>query len=425
MLHRMIIPNAEARCTASDAMTDSYWMEEINADGMSVNESLMTMSSPAPGKAYTPVRVRKADAKLMSPVDKENMRPLAEVKSNIPDGTFINDVHIDVTSVHQALLDKTRFATRPPRRVYPYALSPIEGSPRSARTAAGRENIPPSPLRSPRVAVARARPPVKRKPVPVFSENMSPRRMRGKITPTHSPKKDAEVRAWRNSVLADTTSRVHNIETPLKAVRGGYGKEEKGKGKPAETPRQFGSGSYDRVKAFERLKQLERNRFLEEEEDEEEDEENRERPPDKKASGGPEQEEIREQEPDHPPKASSRCMTSTSLGALSAITKVDDRSTPARSFGRPKTATSSFTLITDFRNTFVDQQVLEETVAAEGEFYSLPQFLMQFLMQFFRRHETGFVGFIASPWSRAQSRFVQIRLQGIDWYANTLFATSE
>ncbi|EJC98855.1 kinase-like protein [Fomitiporia mediterranea MF3/22] len=86
MLRKMICPSTEERCTASDAMTDPYWMEEIDADGMSVNSSLMMMSTPAPGK--TPTRVRKGEGKPMTPMGRENMRPLATKRSNlVHDGT--------------------------------------------------------------------------------------------------------------------------------------------------------------------------------------------------------------------------------------------------------------------------------------------------------------------------------------------------
>ncbi|KAL5512819.1 hypothetical protein ACEPAG_3085 [Sanghuangporus baumii] len=338
LLRRMICPNVDTRCIAAEAILDPYWMEDIDTISLSPKNSLMTMSSPAPG--MTPDRVRKMGAKPMSP--KENMRPLVAKRSNLSE-----------------VSDKTKSVTRPPRRVYPHALPTIEGSPISARTTGGRENIPPSPYRSPRVAVARARPSIKRKPVPAFDENMSPFRTKIKDVATQTPTKVADVHKRRTGVLTDATSRVHNIGTPKRPATSPAGQTEKDRDKLPEKGRQFGSGSYDRVKAFERLKQLERNRFLEEEEDEGagSDEPLREKAPQEKEK---EQDQGCVQEVVVPPKPSSQCMTSTSFEAISTVTRVDYNNTPARTFARRDMTPSSFTLMTDFKSTLVDRRVLEE-----------------------------------------------------------------
>ncbi|KAL5524676.1 hypothetical protein ACEPAF_9821 [Sanghuangporus sanghuang] len=337
LLRRMICPNVDTRCTAAEAILDPYWMEDIDTISLSPKNSLMTMSSPAPG--MTPDRVRKMGVKPMSP--KENMRPLVAKRSNLSEAS-----------------DKTKSVTRPPRRVYSHALPTIEGSPISARTAGGRENIPPSPYRS-RVAIAKARPSVKRKPVPAFDENMSPFRIKVKDVASQTPTKGTDAHKRRSGVLTDATSRVHNIGTPRRPATSPVGKAEKGRDKVPEKGRQFGSGSYDRVKAFERLKQLERNRFLEEEEDEEagSDEPPREKAPQEKEK---ERDQDCVQEVVVPPKPSSQCMTSTSLAAISTVTRVDYNNTPARNFARRDTTPSSFTLMTDFKSTLVDRRVLEE-----------------------------------------------------------------
>ena len=63
-------------------------MEDIDTSSLSAKNSLITMSSPAPGK--TPDRVRKAGMRPMSPMDKENMRPLAGKRSNLSEGSSLN-----------------------------------------------------------------------------------------------------------------------------------------------------------------------------------------------------------------------------------------------------------------------------------------------------------------------------------------------
>ncbi|KAL5523403.1 hypothetical protein ACEPAF_1670 [Sanghuangporus sanghuang] len=337
LLRRMICPNVDTRCTAAEAILDPYWMEDIDTISLSPKNSLMTMSSPASG--MTPDRARKMGVKPMS--SKENMRALVAKRSNLSEAS-----------------DKTKPVTRPPRRVYSHGLPTIEGSPISARTAGGRENIPPSPYRS-RVAIAKARPSVKRKPVPAFDENMTPFRIKIKDVASQTPTKGTDAHKRRSGVLTDATSRVHNIGTPRRPATSPAGKAEKGRDKVPEKGRQFGSGSYDRVKAFERLKQLERNRFLKEEEDEEA---GLDEPPREKALQEKEKERDQDfvQEVVVPPKSSSQCMTSTSLGAISTMTRVDYNNTPARNFARRDTTPSPFTLMTDFKSTLVDRRVLEE-----------------------------------------------------------------
>jgi hypothetical protein len=87
LLRRMISPEADQRCTASQAMTDEYWTVDMDLDLL--NEKLMTMSSP-PGK--TPTKSRKPDIPPRPfSVNKENKEktrslntrksPLAESKS--------------------------------------------------------------------------------------------------------------------------------------------------------------------------------------------------------------------------------------------------------------------------------------------------------------------------------------------------------
>ena len=70
-------------------------------------------------------------------------------------------------------------------------------------------------------------------------------------------------------MLVDSTSRACNVDRAGSSAS----MRDRIKTKPQMTTTtpaasRLGSGSYDRVKAFERLKQLERRKFLEEEEEE-------------------------------------------------------------------------------------------------------------------------------------------------------------
>ena len=213
------------------------------------------------------------------------------------------------------------------------------------------------------------RPSVKRKPVPAFDENMSPFRTKTKDLAAQMPTRVADVQKRRSGVLADATSRTRNIGTPKRPATSPAITAEKDGDKLPEKGRQFGSGSYDRVKAFERLKQLERNRFLEEEGDEEAglDDSSREKGAEEPEKEQRNQDSVQEVVPP-PQRSSSQCLTSTSLGAISTVTRVDYSNTPARNFARRDTTPSSFTLMTDFKSTLVERRLLEEEPPEQGVF---------------------------------------------------------
>jgi serine/threonine-protein kinase GIN4 len=45
LLRRMISPNADLRCTASDAMNDGYWRQVKEPAGLHSKESLLSISA--------------------------------------------------------------------------------------------------------------------------------------------------------------------------------------------------------------------------------------------------------------------------------------------------------------------------------------------------------------------------------------------
>ena len=220
----------------------------------------------------------------------------------------------------------------------------------TCRTSASKENAHPPPHYALREVVSKVRPAVVRKPVPVF---------------VPSPVKDPKGQAKRARPLADTTSRLNNISPSKRgpvSPTSPLGKVVKAQ---AETAKKFGSGSYDRVKAFERLKQLERSRFLMEDDDDLYADSDANEDPSKPEETG--LEELEREDAVHEitlaPKPSTGLMTSTSIGDMSSSTKVDSKHVPSRVFERPKTASSSVTLMTDFKNTLVDRKPVENSIA--------------------------------------------------------------
>lgn len=76
-LRGLIAPNADVRCTASEAMKDLYWTDDLEDE--LTNEDLYTMSSPASMKS--PIRTATAERSVLSP-RRENAKP-ATPKRNI------------------------------------------------------------------------------------------------------------------------------------------------------------------------------------------------------------------------------------------------------------------------------------------------------------------------------------------------------
>ena len=355
MLRKMISPKADARCTASDAMKDPYWVEQLES-----RPTLSPAASTNPIK--TPSRTRKQDAKLTTPSSKDNYR--SPSSSSIP-----------------------RSAARPTRRVTPLGLPPIEGSPHTLRTKSSRKTIDSS--NSPSSRVQKARTPFTRKAIPPLSDENKPpgsSTTRGRVS-----EKGSSVQSRRGRVLVDSTSRACNVDRAGSSAS----MRDRIKTKPQMTTTtpaasRLGSGSYDRVKAFERLKQLERRKFLEEEEEEMEEmerdsvdhEDVKEKEPEAVPEAVPElepdSEPVQEDPPESPivevfdtvpekarcsvlpAKQSSACMTSYSVGGLSAVTKVDPHAKV------PKTVDSSYTLLSDFKGTLVDRQFPDDFVHVEG-----------------------------------------------------------
>ncbi|THH04511.1 hypothetical protein EW145_g5470 [Phellinidium pouzarii] len=302
-LRRLIAPNVEIRCTALEAMEDKYWAIETAVE---ISKNMLDVISSPPPPAKTPSRVKKTDSKSLMTPNKENIERVTPERP---------------ASANEK---RTRVAARPNRHVHQHILPPIEGSPRTPRTAA-RHKLPISAAHnSPRATPApKPRAPVTRKPVPLYvdDENKSP------IKPKNMGTRSSEIkeRNRRSRVLVDSTSRIRNVETPKRGpvVRANE------KVKQADSVKTLGSGSYDRVKAFERLKQLERSRFLEEEDQEEE-------------------ERGDKQEPILLRKPSSQYMHVV-LSASGFSTESAAKTVMDMSFERQKAADSSFTLASDFK----------------------------------------------------------------------------
>ena len=86
LLRRMISSSADLRCTASEAMKDSYWTVDMDMDILT--EKLMTMSCP-PGK--TPVKARKPDPLRSQSAQKENARSTRARNPPPAEGLLLED----------------------------------------------------------------------------------------------------------------------------------------------------------------------------------------------------------------------------------------------------------------------------------------------------------------------------------------------
>lgn len=188
----------------------------------------------------------------------------------------------------------------------------------TCRTSASKENAHPPPHYALREAVMKARPAVVRKPVPVF---------------VPSPVKDPKAQAKRTRPLADTTSRAINVSPSKRAPPSPTSPLGKVVKAQAEA-KKFGSGSYDRMKAFERLKQLERSRFLMEDDDDLYAESVANDDPSKPEETG--LEELEKEDAVHEitlaAKPSTGLMTATSISDMSSSTKFDTKYIPTRTF---------------------------------------------------------------------------------------------
>ena len=203
------------------------------------------------------------------------------------------------------------------------------------RTAPSKENVVPPPHYALREVVLKARPAVTRKPVPVFIPSPVKK----------TPKSPSRVQARHGRPFGDATSRLNNVPSTVSTPTSPTSPVGRVvKAQQQDSAKKFGSGSYDRVKAFERLKQLERSRFLMEDDDDlyAESDANEEGESKHVETGLEELEKEDEvQEIILAPKPSTGLLTSPSIGNMSSSTKVDSWHIPSRTFDRPKTASSS------------------------------------------------------------------------------------
>lgn len=329
-LRGLIAPTADVRATAREAMKDPYWTDDL--DDELTNEDMYMMSSPAVIKGPT----RHPLVEPSTPRRVETSKPATPKRNvNAADGMFgksYSGRQSDLSGFKGRAIGNAR------RRIHHNALPPIQGSPNIQRIIAHKSHAP-SSAQSPQAIGPRARAPIKRKPVPRFDENAPPTPSREK-----GNKPGREV-SRKTNVLADSTSRVrNNANEQLSPTKSPNNKVEEVK--VVDKDKRFGSGSYARVKAFERLKQLERSRFLEEDDFDYDAE-----PTTKQVS------DIGEDELPKPRTAPTNRLSVTEFTAQS-----DDRSLSVTEidFNRPRTANSSFTLLSDYKGT-IDEVARPET----------------------------------------------------------------
>ncbi|KAG7445820.1 kinase-like protein [Guyanagaster necrorhizus] len=230
LLHRMIAPNADLRCTASQAMQDPYWKTRKEEDPQhrrsSSNTSLLVFEKDMSKLLeFTPSRSQTTKGK-------ENLKsPLALFSSKSPKATDSDGHHTVARSKSQPKVIASKIQTYAKKRVPvpPLTdLSPIKASPPSSPSAkpvlhAISRNADPNKSRIPFVSRVRGNPPV---PAPIRAD------------------------PHRGRVLGDVTGA---------NVNAGNLKREKGKGK------EKANLVNQRVKDWEKLREMSRLEVSEEE----------------------------------------------------------------------------------------------------------------------------------------------------------------
>ncbi|KLO07620.1 hypothetical protein SCHPADRAFT_859973 [Schizopora paradoxa] len=238
LIRRMISPNADIRYTAVDAMNDSYWTEtpsypmeaepvKQSADKPKVlGEKTNNLVSPT----KTPPRPPSKDFKHV--LERQNLKRQASKQAS-----FTEDCSVVQPASQAPVL--------PAITASPITFSPLQ-----------KENVPPSHIPVPRNAASKGKGKGAhhRKPVPPLRDSPKAKKRESAV----SKEKGAQEKR-KSRVFGDITDRERNIENS--------------KEKPKPIPERLqipgkGTGSIDRVKAFERLKQLERARFMEEDPEE-------------------------------------------------------------------------------------------------------------------------------------------------------------
>ncbi|KAG6914867.1 hypothetical protein DXG01_014842 [Tephrocybe rancida] len=252
MLRRMIAPNADLRCTATQVMNDSYWA--YRKDRVASPASISHRRSAS----YTSSIVFEKDiVKLM-----EATRPwMEEELPESPPGLDLSRSSMENSQIPQ--LSRVRSQPKiavskpvPRKRVPPIIeLSPVKGSPPSSpfSNAAGKENI--------RAFNALAASTSTRRPLGNIANRENLPASRTPLRQTTDTVKDKDVRKSR--VLGDLTTRHRNAENtpPAKA------KKDPVRDRVKEWERER-----ERMREMERLEEIQRERYetMEKEKEEEE-----------------------------------------------------------------------------------------------------------------------------------------------------------
>lgn len=236
LLRKMTSPNADLRSTSSDAMQDPYWIDKSASQHKKTSSALLD-----------------TEINLSKLID--STPPWLSRKKSAQEGLTSTE-HIPVVHAQsQVSPNKRPPPSRPVARIKSYAqppsLSPVKASPRPSPRL--DQNVSPrSKTRHARGFAASNRHHVSRKPVPMLQFNSKSNQ------PTVKSKESKELNK-KARVLADVTSRAtNNAQEKLPRWDSSFSKLS------------INDSSKNRVRDFEKLKELVRENLLTDESDGEE-----------------------------------------------------------------------------------------------------------------------------------------------------------
>ncbi|KAG5653104.1 hypothetical protein H0H81_002251 [Sphagnurus paluster] len=257
MLRRMVAPNADLRCTASQAMNDPYWA--YRKESMSHRRSSSYTSSIVfekdMSKLLSSPLSRPNDELLDSPPGLEPLKKPSKENTLAPQMPMLNRARSQpkVMTATKRVFPSSKLSrilisctAAPRKRVPPMDLSPVKASPPSSpfSTAAGKENI-----KTFNAFAASANASSARKPFGNIStrENLPPARTVAKAAPEPSKKR----------ILGDVTARNRNSENVVPASKEG---SIRSKRDPARDRVREWEREKQRMRERERLEEIERER---------------------------------------------------------------------------------------------------------------------------------------------------------------------
>ncbi|KAK7048599.1 kinase domain-containing protein [Favolaschia claudopus] len=135
LLRRMISPNADLRCTASDAMKDSYWRQADSTHRRSASYTSSVVFEKDPSKLGSPISPWSTKAK-------ENRTPPGLHSSASKDGDSVQRSLTKSKSQPKVTASKIQVQAKKRVPVPPVVdLSPIKGSPPTSPQAASTQNV--------------------------------------------------------------------------------------------------------------------------------------------------------------------------------------------------------------------------------------------------------------------------------------------